>query len=123
MPTIVLFEIPIDDLERAKASYSDLFGWKIEKFEGPMEYWMITTDDDTEGQTIAGGMMKRQNFKQPITNYIGVTSVDEYSKKIVKLGGKIVVPKSAVPAFGYFAVALDTEDNTFGIWEDDGSAQ
>lgn len=122
MPKIVHFEIPTDDLRRAKAFYSDLFGWRIEKFAGPMEYWMITTDDDSEGQTIAGGMMKRQNPKQPITNYIGAPSVDEYIKKIIELGGKVVVPKTAVPAFGFFAVALDTEENTFGIWEDDSSA-
>jgi predicted enzyme related to lactoylglutathione lyase len=45
MPTIVHFEIPTDDLERAKRFYNELFGWKIEKYPGPMEYWMITTTD------------------------------------------------------------------------------
>ena len=34
MPTIVHFEIPADDVERSKKFYSDLFGWKIEKFTG-----------------------------------------------------------------------------------------
>jgi uncharacterized protein len=36
------FEIPADDIERSKKFYSDLFGWKIEKWPGPvsrdMEY-------------------------------------------------------------------------------------
>jgi predicted enzyme related to lactoylglutathione lyase len=32
MPTIVHFDIPADDPERAKKFYSDLFGWKIEKW-------------------------------------------------------------------------------------------
>jgi uncharacterized protein len=31
MPTIVHFEIPADDVDRAKKFYSDLFGWKMEK--------------------------------------------------------------------------------------------
>jgi uncharacterized protein len=31
MPTIVHFEIPSDDIERAKKFYNELFGWKIEK--------------------------------------------------------------------------------------------
>ena len=44
MPTIVHFEIPADDVERSKKFYSDLFGWKIEKFRRQtgsedMEYW------------------------------------------------------------------------------------
>ncbi|MGC2569882.1 MAG: VOC family protein [Candidatus Nitrosopolaris sp.] len=34
MPTIVHFEIPSDDIERAKKFYNDLFGWKIEKWAG-----------------------------------------------------------------------------------------
>jgi uncharacterized protein len=34
MPTIVHFEIPADDIDRAKKFYSDLFGWKIEKWPG-----------------------------------------------------------------------------------------
>jgi uncharacterized protein len=30
MPTIVHFDIPADDIERAKKFYTDLFGWKME---------------------------------------------------------------------------------------------
>lgn len=52
-----------------------------------------------------------------ITNFIDVNSVDEYSSEIEKLGGKIVVPKMAVPGMGYFVVCHDTENNSFGIWE------
>ena len=32
MPTIVHFEIPADDVDRAKKFYSDLFGWKMERW-------------------------------------------------------------------------------------------
>ena len=41
--SIVWFEIPADNVERAKKFYGDLFGWKIEKFPGPMDYWHIDT--------------------------------------------------------------------------------
>ena len=34
MPTIVHFEIPADDVDRAKKFYSELFGWKMEKWPG-----------------------------------------------------------------------------------------
>ena len=49
MPTIVHFEIPAEDIERSKKFYSELFGWKIEKFPGETpagEYWMLTITDD-----------------------------------------------------------------------------
>ena len=126
MPTIVHFEIPADDAERSRKFYSDLFGWKIEKWPGMesgMEYWTINTTDNEGGKAVGGGMMKRQNPQQGITNFIDVTSVDEYSAKVQSLGGKIVAPKQAVPTMGYFAVCLDTENNTFGIWETNQNAK
>jgi len=126
MPTIVHFEVPADDVERSRKFYSDLFGWKMEKWPGMesgMDYWIINTTDNEGGKAVGGGMMKRQNPQQGITNFIDVTSVDEYSAKVQSLGGKIVAPKQAVPTMGYFAVCLDTENNTFGIWATNPNAK
>ena len=50
-------------------------------------------------------------------NYISVESVDEYSKKVVALGGKIVVKKMEIPGIGWWALALDPEGNQFGVLE------
>lgn len=130
MPTLVHFEIPSDDLERSKKFYSELFGWNFEKWSGPeslpegMEYLTITTTDDKGNKSIGGGMMKRQNSQQQgMTNYIDVKSVDEHSDRVIQLGGKVVIPKKAIAGMGYFAVCLDTENNTFGIWETDPNAK
>ena len=136
MPTIVHFEIPANDIERAKKFYNDLFGWKIEKWPGtddsqltsaatgqPMEYWLITTTDDKGNKALGGGMMKRQMPEHQVTNYIGVKSVDEYKSKVEKLGGKVLAPKHTVSGMGYFALCLDTENNPFAIWESNESAK
>jgi len=117
MSSIVHFEIPADDLQRARAFYSNLFGWKIEGVQG-MDYMMI----DVYGAP-GGGMMKRMHPSQQIIEYIGVPSVDEYAAKVEKLGGKIIVPKKSVPGMGYFVICLDTENNAFGIWEMDQKAK
>jgi predicted enzyme related to lactoylglutathione lyase len=50
-------------------------------------------------------------------NYILVESVDEYSKKIEALGGKIKFPKMEIPGLGWWALVLDPEGNYFGILE------
>jgi uncharacterized protein len=42
---------------------------------------------------------------------------------VQKIGGKVVVPKMAVPGMGYLAICLDTENNNFGIWEYNESAK
>jgi uncharacterized protein len=136
LPTIVHFEIPTDDIERAKKFYNDLFGWKIEKLPvtddsqltsvatgQPIEYWTVTTTDDKGNKALDGGMMKRQMPEHQVTNYIGVNSVDEYASRVRKLGGKVLAPKYTVPGMGYFALCLDTENNTFAIWESNESAK
>ena len=130
MPTLVHFEIPSDDLERSKKFYSELFGWNFEKWSGQeslpegMEYLIITTTDHKGNKSIGGGMMKRQNSQQQgMTNYIDVKSVDEHSNRVMQLGGKVVIPKKPIAGMGYFAVCLDTENNTFGIWETDPNAK
>jgi uncharacterized protein len=116
MSDIVHFEIPFDNAERARKFYTDLFGWKVEKAPG-MEYWTIATQDGTYG-----GMMRRFNPDQKITDYFGVSSVLESSAKVAELGGKILVPKMPVPTMGDFAVCMDTEGNIFGLWEADAPA-
>ena len=137
MPTIVHFEIPANDIERAKKFYNDLFGWKIEKWPGtddsqltsaatgqPMEYWLITTTDDKGNKaSVGGGMMKRQMSEHHITNYINVNSIAEYTSKVEELGGKVFASKHTVPGMGYFALCCDTENNIFAIWESDESAK
>ncbi len=131
MPTIVHFEIPSDDIERSKKFYSELFGWTIEKFQGTdnnmaedMEYYIITTTDEKGNKALSGGMLKRQNPQQlGITNYIDVKSINEYSAKVEGLGGKVVLQKMPVPGMGYFAICIDTENNTFAIWETDSTAK
>ncbi len=125
MPNIVHFEIPADDVERARKFYGELFGWKIEKFTGPtpIDYWSITTGKEAGQMGIDGGMMQRQDPRQQTIVYIDVPSVDEYMDKAKKLGGSVCVPKMAVPGMGYFAVCLDPENNGFGIWECDANAK
>ncbi|MCZ6676123.1 MAG: VOC family protein [Candidatus Poribacteria bacterium] len=120
MPRIVHFEIPADQPERAIKFYNDVFGWQINKWDGPEDYWLITTgEEDQPG--INGGLMKRPDPSASTTNTIDVPSVDDFVTKITQSGGKVVVPKMTVPGIGYLAYCQDTEGNTFGIIQGDPS--
>jgi predicted enzyme related to lactoylglutathione lyase len=119
--SIAWFEIPADNIDRARKFYGALFGWKIEQFPGMPDYWHIDTGGRDE--TPDGGLMKREQPGQPITNYVAVSSVEEAAKKVEKLGGKICKPKTAVPEMGYFAICTDTENNTFALWERNQNAR
>jgi len=120
--TIVHFEIPANDVEKIKKFYSELFGWKIEKMPGGMDYWgILTVPVDEKGMPVRpgvnGGMMKRQNPDHKPVNYISVESVDEYSKKVMQLGGQITVPKMEIPGMGWWALAVDPEGNQIGLFQ------
>ncbi|MFX0141606.1 MAG: VOC family protein [Candidatus Hodarchaeota archaeon] len=122
MPTIVHFDISADNPDRAKKFYEKLFDWKIEAVSG-MKYYLIQTADSDGKQGVGGGIAKREKPEQKITNFIGVSSIDKYIDKVERLGGKVIEPKTPIPGWGFLAVCLDTENNTFGLWEEDKNAK
>lgn len=79
MPRVSWFDIPADDPQRAQRFYQDVFDWKFDKWNGPMDYWMAITGTEEPG--INGGLSKRMPGQIGITNTITVPSVDEFSKK------------------------------------------
>ncbi len=123
MPTIVHFDIPVDDLERARKFYTELFGWKIQKVQEDMPYLFIETTDAEGKKSLVGGMGEREFPEQRITNFIGVPSIEEYLTKIDELGGKVLPGKTPVPGWGFLAICIDPEGNSFGLWEDDSCAR
>ena len=122
MPRVVHFEVDAKKPERAIRFYEEVFGWKIEKWKGPIDYWLIMTGKEKE-PGIDGGLSIRTEAKPSTVNTIDVASVDKYLKKIVDNGGKIVRPKMAVPGVGWMAYFKDPEGNTWGIMKSDQSAR
>ena len=127
--TIVHFEIPADNPERAVKFYRDMFGWKIDRWENPagMEYWIVqTVPTDEQGQPtrqgVNGGLMPRMYPAQQPVNYIAVQSVDEAVARAEKLGAKVMMGKTPVPGMGWFAQLTDPEGNVIAVWETDMAA-
>lgn len=129
--TIVHFEIPADDPERAAKFYRELFGWTINKWEGSaaggMEYWMVqTVPTDDSGMParpgVNGGLMRRMFPGQPPVNYISVENVNDFVRRAERLGAKMLMDKTPVPGMGWFAQLKDPEGNIFAVWELDPSA-
>jgi predicted enzyme related to lactoylglutathione lyase len=113
---LIWFDIAADDIARAKKFYTALFGWKIQPIPGLADDYLHI---DTGGHDASpdGGLTSRKCEGHGITNYIHVASVTRSAAKVEKLGGKILMPKTAVPKMGYFAVCMDTEKNAFALWE------
>ena len=121
MPRPVHFDITAEDPERATKFYGDVFGWQFQKWDGPMDYWLVSTGQNGE-PGIDGGLSKRGENGNGTTNTIGVPSADDYVARITQAGGSIVMPKAAIPGVGWFALCVDPEGNSFGIMESDPQA-
>ena len=129
---VVHFEIQVDNVERAIKFYKDVFGWQIDKWQSPgMEYWMVmTAEQGSKENGISGGLLKRQS---PITKQeqgansfvstIDVKNFDETAKKILEAGGSVAVPKSSIPQMAWIGYFIDTEGNTFGVFQEDKNAE
>ena len=125
MDGVVHFEIPAEDLDRAKQFYASVFGWTSNTM--PMgdtdSYTTFTTvpvDRSTMVPTrpgaINGGLVERSEAMAAPVVTIGVASIDDALSKVTASGGSIVLPRTAVSegAFGYFK---DSEGNLMGLWE------
>ncbi len=122
MPRVIHFEINADQPERAVKFYSDVFGWKIQNWGGPVDYWLASTGE--QGQPgIDGAITKRMDPTATTVNTISVPSLEDFMAKVAEKGGKVITPKMAIPGVGYFAYCKDTEGNTFGIMQEDSSAK
>ena len=122
MSRVIHFEISANDPDKLSDFYKRVFGWKFEKWGGPMEYWMVTTG--AEGQPgINGGFMRKQGPVSGTTNTIDVDSVDESVKSVKNAGGKVVMEKTPIPTVGYFAYLQDPEGNIFGVMQPDANAK
>ncbi len=120
----IYFEVQANDLERASNFYGEVFGWEFhENPRAPVEYLRIET-----GGT-AGGMLKRPSETPPPecgTNaYVCSIEVDDFdaiAENIEKYGGQVAMAKFAIPQTCWQGYFVDTEGNTFGIFEVDKDA-
>jgi len=124
MNRVTHFEIYTDDPDAVRPFYENVFGSKFSKFEsGPIQYWLVTTGDD-KGPGINGGLTRPREGQSPGTiNTVAVKSLDQTIKKIEQRGGKVCVPKMAIPKVGWLANTEDPGGNVFGIIEPDTNAK
>lgn len=131
MGRLIHFEIHVDDMERAKKFYGEVFGWSFENWSdyAGMPYFGAVTGDENE-PGINGALMQRQSAppepNQSLNAFVctmGVEDYDSTESKIIKNGGKVAMPKNALPGMAWQGYYFDTEGNIFGIHQPDVNAK
>jgi uncharacterized protein len=123
MDKVVHFEIPVDDVERARGFYGAVFEWGIVPAD-EMQYTLVMTtpvDDQTqrpmEPGAINGGLMHRSSDAPAPVITIQVDAIDESLKKVEAEGGSVVTPRTSMGDVGFFAYFKDSEGNVMGLFE------
>lgn len=118
---VVHFEIPCDRPEVTMKFFKEAFGWTFQQF-GAEEYWVVMTGDEKK-PGINGGLMKKKDPKQPVVNAIDVVDLNNAMEAVEKAGGKIVVPRTAIPTVGWLAYFTDPDGNIHGLYQHDPAAK
>jgi uncharacterized protein len=125
MGKVVHFEIPAEDIDRAKNFYGSVFGWQLQTTPMPGgEYTTVVTtpiDEQTQLPTepgaINGGMMQRTETTPSPVITIDVAAIDDALQQVEASGGSTVTPRTPIPGMGAFAYFKDPEGNVLGLWE------
>lgn len=131
MDSLVHFEIHATDVEKLKAFYGELFGWKFEKYELPgMTYWGVITAEKDAPNAINGGLIKRHGAAPPVGAPVNgyactmkVQDIEASIRKAAELGGVLALPKFAIPGMAWQAYFLDPDNNIFGLHQMDPNAK
>ncbi len=131
MDPIVHFELPVTDLEQARAFYGQIFGWKLQDWpmpDGSMYIGVHTTPIDEQTRTplkpgaINGGIMLKSDKVTAPVFAIHVASIDERVKQMEEKGATVVMPKVEMMGMGFYAYVKDPFGNVIGLWEDPAPA-
>jgi predicted enzyme related to lactoylglutathione lyase len=122
MNRVVHFEIPADNVERAKKFYSENFGWRLTQLGPEVGNYVLVQTGPTdekgmpkENAFINGGLMKRDASAASPVLVIAVDDADATVDKVKKSGGKQVGEIVDIPNVGRYGRVRDTEGNVIGV--------
>ncbi|HHE39027.1 MAG TPA: VOC family protein [Candidatus Cloacimonetes bacterium] len=116
--TIVWFEIPVTNFDRAKKFYEELLGLELQVDEmggAMMGFFPL------EGEGVTGAIVKGEGY-EPADKGTSVyfnceNDLQPVQDRIEPAGGKVIVPKTLIMEdIGYFCLFLDTEGNKVALW-------
>ena len=109
---IVHIEFSTSDPGASAKFYGQLFGWKME------------TDDQLNytqwdpGTPPGGGFNPVDQGATPgeVLVYVASEDIEADLTKVAQLGGTVIVPKTEIPATGWFGVFKDPSGNSCGLY-------
>jgi len=112
---ITWFEIPVNDIDRARGFYENLLSSKLIPYPGEPCFIFPTKDSG-----VAGCIVQRNKMKPAAEGTIIFLNADGQLNAAVDrakvVGSKVLVPRTEIPGgFGFYACITDSEGNHVGL--------
>ena len=112
-------EIATTDIERAKQFYQTVFDLSFEFVEMPDSKMYMFGEPEAMGSS--GCLVHGEGYVPSghgTVVYFECKDLNEELSRVEAAGGKILIPKTDIGEFGFFAHILDTEGNKIGLHSD-----
>ncbi len=109
---VVHVEIPAANVEAASKFYQELFGWKMQR----VPEFNYTMWEDGSGFGGGFNVVSEENPVGQVLVYIHSEDIEADLKKVVKLGGKVIHPKTEISQTGWFGVFQDPTGNVLALY-------
>lgn len=125
---ICWFEIYVDDMKRAKQFYGTVLGVSFQDVpppDGSNDFSMsfFPSDPDPEKMGVGGALVQMKGARRgdgaPSTStivYFPCMDCSVEESRVEAAGGKVHRSKFSIGEFGFCAICLDTEGNSFGLY-------
>jgi len=109
------FELMTNDPKKCKAFYGSVFDWRFDDESMP-GYTLINT-----GAEPSGGIFPKPDQAPAVCAniYFRVDDIDSVLGRATENGAVVVVPKTAIPTVGDFAMFADPEGIVVGLMQSD----
>jgi uncharacterized protein len=108
---VVHFEILSRNAEALQKFFSELFDWRIDT-NNPQNYGLVDTQ---AGSGIPGGIGAPQQGDGWVTVYVQVDNLQKYLDRAESLGGKTLMPPTAVSDEVTLAMFADPDGHVIGM--------
>jgi predicted enzyme related to lactoylglutathione lyase len=117
---IVHVEIPANDLKEVSQFYGKVFGWQID--DTSMEGYPMFAAEGGPG----GGFVQLTDVGhsagKPLL-FIGTDDINASLGAVEAHGGKTLMPRTAIPHVGWWAIFADSCGNTLALYTRDENAE
>lgn len=106
-------EFSANDPTAAGTFFRELFGWESH-YDKALDYHMFSNGERSGGAFVkVDGTNVKPGY---VCVYVNSDDIDADLAKVQSLGGAVMVPKTAIPNMGWFAIFSDPTGNPIGLY-------